>query len=159
MAAHRDKENVARLALPVAEESDPTHRPMADGSLDEDKPSGIHRQLSPSTPEQSSDHTGSGRFRKPWELVEEFDHEGHRYRLQRRRIEEQKEAPLAKREEETLELASEGMTRKQIAKQLGLAPSTVGVLLHRASIKLGARSRNELISSYRELAERSRSEQ
>ncbi len=126
-----------------------------------DKPSGVHRQVSRETVSQGAKRSQppSARVRKPWELVEEFEHEGFRYRLQRRRVEDDKETCLARREEETLELASEGMTRREIAERLGLAPSTVGVLLHRASIKLGARSRNELISNYRELTERARTEQ
>jgi DNA-binding CsgD family transcriptional regulator len=168
-----------------------------DTTNDDDKPSGVHRQLRASAvpaPDVASSRERLTRrsgdaaeseaantdaadiiaadviaadadtpdvtsLRKSWEIVEEFDHEGHRYRLQRRRISTTKGSPLAPREEETLELASEGMNRKQIAKRLGLAPSTVGVLLHRASIKLRARSRNELLSSYRELTEKSRAGQ
>jgi len=153
MTEHRDQENAtSRCASVISDETLKTE--------DEDHPSGIHRHLSKraATTSPRDRPSRSSTVRKPWEIVEEFEHEGHRYRLQRRRIESRKEAPLAKREEETLELASEGMTRQQIAERLGLAPSTVGVLLHRASIKLRARSRNELISNYRELTERARTE-
>lgn len=118
--------------------------PSPPDSCGDDKPSGVHRQV------QSDDAPSVSRIRKPWEVVEEFAHEGYCYRLQRRPLEEQQDTPLAKREEQTLELASAGLSRKQIAETLGLAPSTVGVLLHRAAIKLGAHSRSELLSSYRE---------
>jgi DNA-binding CsgD family transcriptional regulator len=155
MSAYRTKESSAERPLfdsPKGTSTDDAAHPHVQ---DDDKPSGIHRQLG-TAPRASSylDVRSDTRPRKAWEIVEEFDHEGHRYRLQRRRIGAAKDTPLARREEETLELASEGMNRKQIAKRLGLAPSTVGVLLHRASIKLRARSRDELLTSYRELTQK-----
>lgn len=160
MAAHRSTESSAKEHPFDSIEGGNADDEASAAPQDDDKPSGVHRQLNPSTEALAAfDSTAETRLRKAWEIVEEFDHEGHRYRLQRRRISSIKGTPLARREEETLELASEGMSRRQIAKRLGLAPSTVGVLLHRASIKLRARSRNELLSSYRELTEKSRSNQ
>lgn len=111
---------------------------------DEERPSGYQKLI------RDSEAPGSGkRQRRPWENVEEFNHQGYCYRLQRRPIEEAQDPPLAPREEEALDLAATGLSRKEIAENLGLAPSTVGVLLHRAAVKLGARSRRELIQSYR----------
>lgn len=109
----------------------------------DDKPSGVHRQLDP------DDSPAMGRTRKSWRILEEFSHEGYFYRLQRRPLDGHQHASLAKRERDVLKLASEGQSRKEIAETLGLAPSTVGVLLHRAAVKLGARSREELILNYR----------
>jgi len=117
--------------------------PQPSEGRSDDKPSGVHRHLSA---DETSD---TGRSRKSWRILEEFSHEGYFYRLQRRPLEDNQHAPLAKREKEVLKLASEGQSRKEIAEALGLAPSTVGVLLHRAAVKLGARSRDELILNYR----------
>jgi DNA-binding CsgD family transcriptional regulator len=116
---------------------------LSDDRPSDDKPSGVHRHLGK---EESPD---TGKTRKSWRILEEFSHEGYFYRLQRRPLEDNQQAPLAKREREVLKLASDGQTRKEIAEALGLAPSTVGVLLHRAAVKLGARSRDELILNYR----------
>lgn len=158
MAGHRTKESAAEERLvdsgegaSAKEEADPT-------VSHNDEPRGL--PLLSTTAEafpSCFDSPSETRLRNTWEILEEFDHQGHQYRLQRRRTGPTKGIPLARREEETLELASEGMNRKEIAKRLGLAPSTVGVLLHRASIKLNARSRNELLSNYRELTEKTRS--
>ena len=55
---------------------------------------------------------------------------------------------LTPREEEALMHAREGHSNKSIAYILGLAPSTIGVLLYRAAVKLGARSREQLLAAY-----------
>jgi DNA-binding CsgD family transcriptional regulator len=129
--------------LPTTEEANPGTKSGA-VIADEELPSGYQKRVGDSEP------PGSGkRHRRSWENVEEFNHQGYCYRLQRRPIEETQDTPLAPREEEALDLAATGLSRKEIAENLGLAPSTVGVLLHRAAVKLGARSRRELIQSYR----------
>ena len=111
-------------------------------STADEAPSGYHRK-SP-----ASERRPSNRTRNNWKNVEQFEHEGYDYRLQRRPIERGSKISLAKREEQALALASTGMSRKEIAGSLGVTPSTVGVLLHRAAQKLGVASRRELIKSY-----------
>lgn len=53
---------------------------------------------------------------------------------------------LSEREQQVVQMATAGSTNKEIAFDLGLAHSTVRVLLARAARKLGARSRVELVS-------------
>ena len=55
---------------------------------------------------------------------------------------------LSPREKQLIELACQGFEPKVIAYDLGLAPSTVRVLLARAMRKLGARSWRELVAIY-----------
>lgn len=52
---------------------------------------------------------------------------------------------LTAREREAIRHANGGITNKEIAHRMGIAPSTVGVLLSRASRKLGAVDRDDLI--------------
>jgi DNA-binding CsgD family transcriptional regulator len=87
--------------------------------------------------------------RTGWTVLEEFEFDGYSYRVQRRPIEVRGPVSLAPREREAVGLACAGLSRKQIASELGLAPSTVGVLLHRAAQKLQATNRPELLQSYR----------
>jgi len=89
-----------------------------------------------------------------WTLVDSFHLGGARY------VVAQENAPqvrgverLSRREREVVELAAAGHNNKLIAYALGIAASTVGVLLHRAAAKLGARSREELTARYRAAAE------
>jgi DNA-binding CsgD family transcriptional regulator len=58
--------------------------------------------------------------------------------------------PLTPREAQAVELASRGHSNKVIAFEMNVSPSTVGVLLFRASRKLRARTRAELISAFRQ---------
>lgn len=60
---------------------------------------------------------------------------------------------LTSREEQAVELAANGLSNKRIAQCLGIAPSTVGVLLFRAAAKLGVKSRAELAAAFRALKE------
>lgn len=55
---------------------------------------------------------------------------------------------LSPRETQLVELAAAGFEPKVIAYDLGLAPSTVRVLLARAGQKLGARTWRELVAIY-----------
>jgi DNA-binding CsgD family transcriptional regulator len=90
-----------------------------------------------------------------WTVADQFVRDGFRYRLMRRPLESPDEVPrLTRREEEALFHANNGCTNKRIAELLGVAPSTVGVLLFRAAAKLGAKSRPELLEAYRLLMER-----
>jgi DNA-binding CsgD family transcriptional regulator len=92
-----------------------------------------------------------------WSVIEQFDYRGHRYLLARRNEQAVPAAvDLSTREAEAVSLASLGHSNKVIAYELGISASTVGVLLHRAARKLGAKSRDGLIRKFREslLAER-----
>ncbi len=55
---------------------------------------------------------------------------------------------LSARERQAVSLVAMGHSNKSIAYELGLAVSTIGVLLSRASKKLGAMTRRELASRY-----------
>jgi DNA-binding NarL/FixJ family response regulator len=58
---------------------------------------------------------------------------------------------LSPREYEVVGFAVLGQSNKAIAYELGLSPSTVGVLLRRAAAKLGVRTAAELIREYQRL--------
>ncbi len=73
-------------------------------------------------------------------------HLGAAMRL-RRRLE--RVDALTRREQEVLAAAARGHHNKLIAYDLGLAHSTVRVLLHRAATKLGAGSRSEAVARWR----------
>ncbi len=121
----------------------------ADGNVDgpderpDRSPPGPQSDTFPAAPRSTS-------ARRRWTVVEQFEHDGFFYRLSRRPADDGvREPTLTKREQEALELASDGNSNKRIAAVLGVAPSTVGVLLYRAASKVGAKSRRELIVAYR----------
>lgn len=86
-----------------------------------------------------------------WSLVDTFDSDGRRYvvahRNERVRASSSSalESKLTPRELDVLARLAEGYGNKLIAYELGLTSSTVGTLLNRAAVKLGASSRAELI--------------
>jgi len=87
-----------------------------------------------------------------WTLVDRFESDGRRY------VVAKDNAPnavsieqLSVRERQVLAYARMGHTNKLIAYELGLAPSTVRVLIARAAHKLGARSRQAAIDMYEKL--------
>jgi len=65
--------------------------------------------------------------------------------------EQNRVAPLSRREREAVSRAALGETNKVIAFELGVSASTVGVLLHRAARKLGVRTRAELLERFRQV--------
>jgi DNA-binding CsgD family transcriptional regulator len=88
--------------------------------------------------------------RARWTLVDTFESDGRRYMLAR------ENAPstlgpeaLTARERQVVGFAALGHSSKLIAYELGIAYSTLGVLLARAAAKLGARSRAELSRALR----------
>lgn len=98
--------------------------------------SGVHRAARPRS--------------SSWTVAEKFVRDGYRYRLMRQPIESSELGPrLTAREEQALVLACNCENNKQIAEALGVAPSTVGVLLFRAARKFGVRTRQELLAAYR----------
>lgn len=82
-----------------------------------------------------------------WSLVDHFERGGSHYLVAHRN--DCQPAPLAlltERERQIVALAAMGHANKAIAYDLGIATSTVGVLLSRALRRLGLRSRRELRS-------------
>jgi DNA-binding CsgD family transcriptional regulator len=81
-----------------------------------------------------------------WTLVEHFERDGRRYILA---IDNRPKGPsfelLSVRERELVRLAVRGLANKEIAFSLGLASSTVRVLMARAAAKVGVHSRRELL--------------
>jgi DNA-binding CsgD family transcriptional regulator len=110
-------------------------------------------RLRRSDPERAVDMwTGltSGR----WSLVDQFDTDGRRYVLARRNdVAVEGLDALTPRERQVTAYAALGHTNKLIAYDVGLADSTVRVLLHRAAKKLGATTRRELTACYLARAE------
>lgn len=88
-----------------------------------------------------------------WTVAEQFISEGFHYRLLRKPVEADTTGTpgLTKRELDAVALACDQLSNKEIAAQLDVSPSTVGVLLFRAAAKLQAKSRTELIAAYRRL--------
>jgi DNA-binding CsgD family transcriptional regulator len=82
-----------------------------------------------------------------WTLVDSFERDGRRYVLA---VESPPAIPgfrlLTVREREIVRQALLGRSNKVIAYELGLAESTVRVLMARATAKVGARSRKDLLS-------------
>jgi DNA-binding NarL/FixJ family response regulator len=85
-----------------------------------------------------------------WSLVDKFDHDGKRFVLARRN------EPfvaglgaLTERERAVASYAALGHSNKVIAYHLGIAHSTVRVLLARAAQKLGVKSRSQLVDAVR----------
>jgi DNA-binding CsgD family transcriptional regulator len=87
-----------------------------------------------------------------WSLVDRYERDGRRYIIAR----ENAPVPtgtdtLSVRERQVAALASLGHSNKLIAYQLGLAHSTIRVLLARAATKFGARTREELLERLRSI--------
>ncbi len=89
--------------------------------------------------------------RARWSLVDQFESDGKRW------IVAYSNAPkttgpdsFTEREREVVALTLVGRSPKLIAYELGLSSSTVRVHLANASRKLGARTREELVTKYRE---------
>lgn len=102
-----------------------------------------------STERRQLQHASDARpTRQRWTLVEQFECDGFHYRVSRRPIDATVGPRLTTREKEVLRYAHSGYNNKLIANALGVAPSTVGVLLFRAATKIGARSRQELLRAY-----------
>jgi DNA-binding CsgD family transcriptional regulator len=86
-----------------------------------------------------------------WTLVDHFERDGKRYVIAQENA-PQVNAPvkLSEREQQVASLAALGRSNKVIAYELGIAHSTVRVLLGRACARLGAQTRNELIERLNE---------
>lgn len=84
-----------------------------------------------------------------WSLVDHFEKDGKHFVLAERN--DPALGPLAllsDRELQVVALAAVGHANKMIAYELGIAVSTVGVLLSRAAARVGAKSRSALVDAY-----------
>ncbi len=85
-----------------------------------------------------------------WTLIDEFRADGTQYLVARANHPVSRTAlSLTARELQVVACLSRGLTAKVVAYELGLSPSTVRVLVMRASRKLGAGSTAELVKLYR----------
>lgn len=93
---------------------------------------------------------GGPRLRlKDWKVLEMVSVGPADYVILRRvRVEKRAFDSLAARELDAVRHACAGATNKEIAYQMGIHPSTVGVLLWRASRKIGAASRDDMIEMF-----------
>lgn len=85
-----------------------------------------------------------------WTLVDHFETDGKRYVLARANtLGVDGHRMLTPREKAVVALAATGRSNKVIAYELGIAHATVRVLIARASAKLKARTREELVEQHR----------
>jgi DNA-binding CsgD family transcriptional regulator len=88
-----------------------------------------------------------------WTLVDQVEHDGRRYILARQNDPVAAgPSSLSPREKQVIAYAKLGHHNKLIAYELGVADSTVRVLLARAATKLGVRGRAELVDAYGDAA-------
>jgi len=93
-----------------------------------------------------------------WTLVDHYESGGKRYVVARENAPKPLGPPrLSQREQQVVALAALGRSNKLIAYELGLAFSTVRVLMARASVKLGTTKRSELIERHNAVARAERS--
>ncbi|MEA2746302.1 MAG: hypothetical protein QOI41_445 [Myxococcales bacterium] len=86
-----------------------------------------------------------------WSLLDHFERDGKRYLLACRNAPSApRGALLTPRERQVVLLATRGHSNKLIGYELGIATSTVGVLLGRAAARLGLTSRRALIAYFAE---------
>jgi DNA-binding CsgD family transcriptional regulator len=85
-----------------------------------------------------------------WSFVEYFDRDGKAFVILCRSQAEAASPQLSEREYEVVACASLGASDKEIAYSLGIAGSTVRVLLGRAASKLGAHNRRDLIARFKD---------
>jgi DNA-binding CsgD family transcriptional regulator len=89
-----------------------------------------------------------------WTLVDHFESDGRRYVLAHTNTAARPNPQaLSAREREVLERALLGHENKLIAYELGLAASTVRVLMKRAAAKLGVLTREDAVAVYRRARE------
>lgn len=88
--------------------------------------------------------------RARWSLVDEYEQDGQHFVVARINPPEPRKLPaLSLRERQVANLAALGRSNKLIAYELGLAHSTVRVLVLRACAKLGVSSRAQLVERLR----------
>jgi DNA-binding CsgD family transcriptional regulator len=90
-------------------------------------------------------------FGARWSLLDSFDRDGRRYVVAARNTFSEAGRGLSEREAQVVALVALGHSNKVISYELGLAWSTVRVLVQRAARKLRVRNRKELEIKAREL--------
>jgi DNA-binding NarL/FixJ family response regulator len=99
---------------------------------------------------QSIDHartgerTDSAALGGRWSLLDSFESNGRQYVVAARNTVSSERQDLSPREAQVVGLLALGHSNKVISYELGLAWSTVRVLVHRAARKLGVGTRKEL---------------
>lgn len=83
-----------------------------------------------------------------WTLLEQFETGGHRYFVARENAAIQQAPTLTDRERQVLGYAALGHSDKLIAYDLGVAWSTVRVLIARAGAKLGTKKREQTVRAF-----------
>lgn len=93
-----------------------------------------------------------------WALLDDFDSDGRRFvvAVENGPPTRPPRRDLSEREHQVMTQAHLGHSNKLVAYELGLSASTVRVLLHRASRKLGASSRKDALARFDALAKKQR---
>jgi DNA-binding CsgD family transcriptional regulator len=121
-------------------------RALRSAVLDSERSRGPRRRRDPHAALDAWESLVAGR----WSMVDHLDHDGRRYILA---VENSPRACgldlLSPREREVVERALSGSDNKVIAYDLGITHSTVKVLIARAAVKLGVRTRRELLDKLR----------
>ncbi len=86
-----------------------------------------------------------------WTLLEDFESDGQRYLVAVPNAPRDSAPELSARESQVLAEVGRGLSNKEIAYSLGLAPSTVATLVARAAKKLGTQSRVAPVRRARQL--------
>jgi DNA-binding CsgD family transcriptional regulator len=134
------------IAARAGDSPDFARRALSDAAIALDRARGRQRRDAP----ERALAEWRGLVAARWTLLDVFDRSGRRYLVARRnepavpRIEK-----LTDRERQVVAYAILGHQNKLIAYELGLATSTVGVLLSRAFAKLGVHNRRELFALMR----------
>ena len=105
-------------------------------------------EASATGPGEASPSPWRGLAASRWSLVDTFERDGRRYVVAEQTARTDAEA-LSPRERAVLTAAAADHHDKLIAYDLGLADSTVRVLLYRATRKLGAKNRSDAIARFR----------
>jgi DNA-binding CsgD family transcriptional regulator len=137
---------MSKQGLSRLEHDDRSEETSESASSPTERTSGMHL-VRARAPEPTNDQ----KTRSSWSVVQEFAEDGFLYRLVRRPVPVATTVRLTKREQQALAYARDGHSNKFIAAALGIAPSTIGVLLFRAAAKMGVKSRRELLIAYSRL--------
>lgn len=93
-------------------------------------------------------------FDSRWSLLDHFDTDGRRFVVAcSNEPSPRQKPPLTARERQVMEFAALGHSNKLIAYELGISPSTVGVLFFRATRKLGQPTREGALAAFAALSE------
>jgi len=125
--------------------------PLARNHVDDLKRALSERDWARGPARTEQPHKALGRWKAlvqgRWTLIDHFERDGKHYVIaQENSPEARAPVKLSEREQQVADLAALGRSNKVIAYELGIAHSTVRVLLGRACARLGAHTRSELIA-------------